>query len=199
MSLDGPQGLLLDLAFVACGIALLVFLVQRFRWATARREAARQQAGAAPGVAALIVLDVPVEAADALPFSPVVANATRLAAEFRERGLAVVLSSIEPGGPPLVRTAQSGDLVVSTPVQSTFAAGDLDARLRGRGVDRVVLAGRATGAGIEATARHAYDLGYGVVVAGDAVDETFTERSVLGYAVTSPTQEILTSLTNEVR
>jgi hypothetical protein len=196
---DGTWGPLIDLAFVACGVALLVFLVQRFRWTTERRRVAQQQAAAAPGVAALLVLDLPVEAADALPFSPAIANATRLAAEFRERDRAVVLSRIDAGAPAQIRVAESGDLVVSTPVQSVFAAGDLDGRLRGRGVDRLVLAGRATGAGIEATTRHAYDLGYGVTIAADAVDESFTERSVLGYADTRPTQEILRSLTDEVR
>jgi hypothetical protein len=37
MSLGGPAGLLIDLGFVACGIALLVFLVQQFR-RTGRRH-----------------------------------------------------------------------------------------------------------------------------------------------------------------
>ena len=31
MTPDGPLGLLIELGFVACGIALLVFLVQQFR------------------------------------------------------------------------------------------------------------------------------------------------------------------------
>jgi len=37
VSLDGPVGLLVDLGFVGCGIALLVFLVQQFR-RTGRRD-----------------------------------------------------------------------------------------------------------------------------------------------------------------
>ena len=31
MNLDGPLGLLIELGFVACGIALLVLLIQQFR------------------------------------------------------------------------------------------------------------------------------------------------------------------------
>ncbi len=31
MSLDGPLGLLVELGFVACGIALLVLLIQQYR------------------------------------------------------------------------------------------------------------------------------------------------------------------------
>ena len=31
MTLDGPLGLLVELGFVACGIALLVLLIQQFR------------------------------------------------------------------------------------------------------------------------------------------------------------------------
>ena len=31
MNVDGPLSLLLQLGFVACGIALLVFLIQQFR------------------------------------------------------------------------------------------------------------------------------------------------------------------------
>lgn len=31
MNLDGPVGLLVDLAFLGCGIALLVLLIQQFR------------------------------------------------------------------------------------------------------------------------------------------------------------------------
>ena len=31
MTLDGPLGLLVELGFVACLIALLVFLIQQFR------------------------------------------------------------------------------------------------------------------------------------------------------------------------
>jgi hypothetical protein len=37
MSYNGTLGLLVDLAFIGCGIALLVFLVQQFR-RTGRRD-----------------------------------------------------------------------------------------------------------------------------------------------------------------
>ena len=38
MTLDGPLGLLVELGFVGCGIALLVFLVQQFRRTGGRRD-----------------------------------------------------------------------------------------------------------------------------------------------------------------
>jgi hypothetical protein len=31
MNVDGPLGLLVQLGFVACGIGLLIFLIQQFR------------------------------------------------------------------------------------------------------------------------------------------------------------------------
>jgi hypothetical protein len=37
MNPDGPLGVLIDLAFLGCGIALLVYLVQQFR-RTGRRD-----------------------------------------------------------------------------------------------------------------------------------------------------------------
>ena len=45
MTLDGPLGLLIELGFVACLIALLVFLVQQFR-RTGRDDWARASSGA---------------------------------------------------------------------------------------------------------------------------------------------------------
>jgi nicotinamidase-related amidase len=192
VNLAGTSGILVDLAFVACGIALLVLLVQQFRRVTGRQEAARR-AEAGPGVA-LVVVDLPLESAAAQPFSPVIANAAGLAAEFRERGLTVVLSSTVAGGPAAVRIAQSGDLVVATPLASAFAVADLDPVLRGRGISRLVLAGTAAGSRIETTARHAYDLGYRVVIARDAVDESFAERAVRGYAELSTTRDVVASL-----
>jgi nicotinamidase-related amidase len=54
---------------------------------------------------------------------------------------------------------------------SAFAGTDLNAQLEALGVTQIVLAGIATSFGIESTARHAYDLGYSVVVATDAITD----------------------------
>ena len=48
---------------------------------------------------------------------------------------------------------------------------DLDARLRELGVTQVVVVGIATSAGVESTARQAYELGYNVTLAVDAMTD----------------------------
>jgi nicotinamidase-related amidase len=50
-----------------------------------------------------------------------------------------------------------------------FHGTELDLQLRRRGVDTIVLTGVATNFGVESTAREAWQHGYGVVVAEDAV------------------------------
>jgi nicotinamidase-related amidase len=52
-----------------------------------------------------------------------------------------------------------------------FLGTDLDAYLRSRNVTQIVLAGVSTSSGVEATARSAYDLGYHVVFATDAMTD----------------------------
>ncbi|GGK93513.1 cysteine hydrolase family protein [Nocardia jinanensis] len=85
---------------------------------------------------------------------------------------------------------------------SGFSGTDLEQRLRAAGITTVVVAGLATTFGVESTARSAYDLGFDVVVAADAVsdpDPTGHERSltrvfpVLGQVVTA--DEILNLIT----
>ncbi|MGW0180409.1 isochorismatase family cysteine hydrolase [Nocardia sp. NPDC003345] len=64
---------------------------------------------------------------------------------------------------------------------SGFAGTDLEQRLRAGGVTTVVVAGLATTFGVESTARSAYDLGFDVIVAADAVsdpDPAGHERSI---------------------
>ena len=52
---------------------------------------------------------------------------------------------------------------------------DLDAQLKDRGVTEVVVTGVATTAGVESTARAAYEHGYNVVLATDAMTDTSAE------------------------
>lgn len=60
------------------------------------------------------------------------------------------------------------DWVVTNPKVSAFAASDLDERLRGAGIDTVVIFGVATNISVESTGRSAGDLGYRVIVVDDA-------------------------------
>ncbi len=50
-----------------------------------------------------------------------------------------------------------------------FHGTELDLQLRRRGIDTIILTGVATNIGVEQTAREAWQYGYGVVVAEDAV------------------------------
>ena len=154
-------------------------------------------------VAALVVIDLQKGLAGfptAHPFADVVARAARLAQAFRERGWPVVLVNVTgraPGRtdagwpkfafppdwtelvPELGR--QSGDKLVTKERVGAFLGTDLDAYLRERGVSQVFLTGVATSAGVEATARSAYDLGYNVVLVTDAMTDMNAEAH--GYSV----------------
>ena len=142
---------------------------------------------------ALIVVDLQKGIVD-LPFvhpvDSVIARARALADAFRQRGLPVVLVNVagsapgrteqphrtitRPDGwadliPDLDR--QPGDIVVTKRTWGAFASTDLEAQLRASGVTQVVIAGVATGTGVEATARQAYEQGFNVTLAVDAMTD----------------------------
>lgn len=140
---------------------------------------------------ALLVVDLQaVTLGNARTTTPdeLLARVSTLLARFRDDGLPVV--HIVSTGTPPGRTSYSvgartwtdeqaeiaepvrpvgGEPVLRRAAWSGFAATDLDVRLRGLGVESVVIAGLATPFGIESTARDAYDLGYSVAVVSDAV------------------------------
>ncbi len=124
---------------------------------------------------------------------PVIRHASALAAAFRARGLPVVLVNVAGGAPGRAQQTRAlgdlpadwTDLVPELDAQPTdhrvtkrtwgaFTNTDLAAYLRGRGVTQIVLAGVATSAGVESTARHAHELGFNVTLAIDAM----TDRSL---------------------
>ena len=65
---------------------------------------------------------------------------------------------------------QPSDLVVFKRQMGAFFGTDLDLQLRRRGITSIVLCGIATEAGVESTARDAYELGYALVFASDAMN-----------------------------
>jgi nicotinamidase-related amidase len=127
------------------------------------------------------------------PIDTVVRRAASLAGAFRRSGHPVVL--VNATGRPPGRTdadttrgagpargsdwadlldelgAQADDYLVTKLGWGAFHDTPLDARLRKLGVTQVVLAGIATSVGVESTARSAYDLGYHVVLATDAMTD----------------------------
>ncbi|MFZ3329076.1 MAG: isochorismatase family cysteine hydrolase [Candidatus Acidiferrales bacterium] len=148
--------------------------------------------------AALIVIDLQkgvVGMPTAHPVGEIVARTAQLARAFRERGLPVVLvnvTGVAPGRtdagkfnlaslpsdwteivPELQQ--QPGDHVVSKRRVGAFIGTGLDNYLRERGVTQIFLTGVATSAGVESTARSAYDHGYNVVLVTDAMTDRNTE------------------------
>lgn len=68
--------------------------------------------------------------------------------------------------------AEPGDLLITKHQWGAFTGTGLDLQLRRRGLDTVVIAGIATNFGVESTARHAWELGYNVVVVEDGCATT---------------------------
>lgn len=128
------------------------------------------------------------------PAEQVVVNAARLARGFHDAGLPVVWVNVEalppgrverpmrPAGSAIPNTelvaglgAEPSDQRVTKRSPGAFAHTDLEARLRSAGVTQIVLAGIATSVGVESTARAAYDLGFTVGFAIDAVTDRTPE------------------------
>ena len=66
---------------------------------------------------------------------------------------------------------QPGDIAVTKRSWGAFATTDLERRLKERGVTQVVVTGVATSVGVEATARQAYEQGFNVTLALDAMTD----------------------------
>jgi nicotinamidase-related amidase len=65
--------------------------------------------------------------------------------------------------------ATPDDITVTKRTWGAFYGTDLDLQLRRRGVTQIVLAGLTTSIGVESTARAAYERGYHVTLATDAM------------------------------
>jgi nicotinamidase-related amidase len=143
--------------------------------------------------AALVVIDLQQGLRDhplLTPFADIVARAGALAAAFRAHGLPVVLVNTDaraPGRTDQPRRAlalppgwtdvvpeldpRDGDLRLTKHAPGAFGDSPLAATLRARGVTQVLVIGVSTSNGVEATARGAFDLGFNVAIAIDAVTD----------------------------
>lgn len=131
------------------------------------------------------------------PVGEVVGRARALAEAFRRHGLPVVLVTVAGGAPG--RTEQPrplgnlpdgwSDLVAELAAQpqdhrvtkrswGAFTNTDLADYLKQRAVTQLVIIGVATSIGVETTARQAYELGFNVTLAVDAM----TDRSLDAHA-----------------
>jgi len=178
--------------------------------------------------AALIVIDLQkgvMAMPTALPREQVVERAAELARAFREHRLPVVLVNVAgraPGrtdaGPPnfsfppdwteLVPQLEPapGDFRVTKRRVGAFIGTPLDGHLRELGVTQIFLTGISTSAGVESTARSAYDLGYNVVFVTDAMTDrdaeshrSSVERVFPRFGETATTEEVLRFLTDAGR
>lgn len=151
-----------------------------------------------PKRTAIVVIDlqkgIMALRADSQPAKDVVANAARLLAAARQVGAQPVLVHVggSPDGadrlhPPTDAPMRAGafppnwmelipeldrqpsDVVVFKRQWGAFYGTDLDLQLRRRTLSTIVLCGIATEAGVESTARDAYERGYELVFASDAM------------------------------
>ena len=136
------------------------------------------------------------------PIGEVIERALALVDAFRERGLPVALVNVAGSAPGRTEQPrqtiprregwtdlipelhqQTGDIVVTKRTWGAFASTDLENQLKALGVTQVVISGVATGTGVESTARQAYEQGFHVTVAVDAV--TDMRREAHEYSIAS--------------
>ncbi|MGB7976225.1 MAG: isochorismatase family protein [Roseiarcus sp.] len=89
-----------------------------------------------------------------------------LIASWRAEGLPLVHAGRQMAGSPLAPL--EGEIVIVPNATSAFVGADLEARLDELGATTVVLCGALATHALEASARHAADLGYQVFVVADA-------------------------------
>ena len=125
----------------------------------------------------------------------VLQSAAQLARRFRAAGAAVVLTRVtwsgnfvdalqQPVDRPLPGPAElpsewgdfpaeleenAGDIIITKRQWGAFHGTELDLQLRRRGIKTIVLGGIATNMGVESTARQAWEHGYEIVFADDAI------------------------------
>ncbi|GGX74322.1 hydrolase [Streptomyces anandii] len=153
---------------------------------------------------ALVAIDLQagIVGAPTAPYSgtEVVSRTAELADAFRARDLPVVLvrvsfapdfGDVPPGRTEAPRSGggrpegwdvivpelagHAGDITVTKHNWGAFHGTDLDVQLRRRGVTQIVLTGIATSIGVESTARAAYEHGYHVTLATDAMSDLDAE------------------------
>jgi nicotinamidase-related amidase len=154
--------------------------------------------------AALIVIDLQKGIAGfptLRPLDEIVEQVNSLSSAFRQRKLPVILV-VAAGGSPgrtdaparhMELPADFADLLPNLAVdpsdhritkrtRGAFTGTDLEAYLREQGVTQVVVTGVATSNGVESTARHAYELGFNVVLPTDAMTDGNADAEA--YSVT---------------
>lgn len=173
---------------------------------------------------ALIVIDLQkgIVSGDFIhPIADIIDRTRALIDTFRAKNLPVVLVNVAGRAPG--RTEQTprstasfsegwtdllpqlnqqlGDIVVTKRSWGAFATTDLEHQLKPRGITQVVITGVATATGVEATARQAYEQGFNVTLATDAMTDLCEETHQYSISHVFPrlgetgsTQEIISLL-----
>jgi nicotinamidase-related amidase len=144
-------------------------------------------------ITALIIVDLQAGLAGmptVHPFDDIVANAAKLADAFRAKNLPVVLVNVAGNAPGRTEQGAGGrafpdgwtdllpqlnqqpsDKTVTKLTWGAFHNTDLAEHLNKLGVTQVVVVGVSTSAGVESTARQAYEHGLHVTLATDAMTD----------------------------
>jgi nicotinamidase-related amidase len=170
--------------------------------------------------AALIVVDLQKDLINSPfihPIADVIERTRALLHAFRRRDLPVVLVNVAGGAPGRTEQPrrysmipqgfsdlipeldrQPSDIVVTKRTWGAFAITNLEAQLKAKGVTHVVVTGVSTGTGVEATALQAYEHGFNVTLALDAMTDMRPEAHEYSLAHVFPrlgetgsTQDIL--------
>jgi len=135
---------------------------------------------------ALLCIDMQMGMAERIASGRPIANAgaeeriAALIALFRDRGLPVVHVHHDEPGTPFARDLPTGapmpcampapgEAVLWKSRSSAFAGTGLDAQLRQAGIDRLVVIGAVAAFCVTSTVRAASDLGFQVILPGDAL------------------------------
>jgi nicotinamidase-related amidase len=157
---------------------------------------------------ALVVIDLQkgiVTMPTAHPIETVITRTRKLLDAFRATKQTVVLVTVAgraPGRTDAPRPAltfaedwtdlipelnvQPDDILVTKHSWGAFTKTGLEEILRARGVTQVVVTGVATGSGVEATARQAYEAGFNVTLAVDAMTDARAEAHEYSLAKVFP-------------
>ncbi len=173
-------------------------------------------------VAALVVIDMQKGIAalpTVHPMAEITDRVARLVRAFRRHDLPVVLVNVTGRAPGRTETRmsfspppdwaelmpeldrQDSDYTVTKQTVGAFYGTSLELVLRRRGVTQVFIAGVATGSGVEATARSAYDHGYHVALVVDAMTDRSAdvhrhsvEQTFPRIGETATTEEVIAQL-----
>ena len=174
-----------------------------------------------PQKTALVLIDLEhgIVGRDLAPYTgtEVVERSREIAAALRSAGGTVIFvhvllhemahppadaSMMPPGAPPPPPAAsdivpeagvQPYDIIVTKRQWGAFYGTDLEQQLRRRGIETIILGGIATNFGVESTARAAFDQGYHLVFAEDAMSTMSAEMHGFSIKSTFPLMGLVRS------